>query len=458
MNLSIRIKLTIQFAFIVMFILIFFSGSVYYFSSEFRQAEFYTRLENKALNTAKLLFEVKEVDYDLLKIIDRNTINSLYKEKIVIFDFNGKQIYNSIDDDTLDLDPVLFEKVRLENHVRFQEGDKEALGMTYEDANGKYIAVISAFDRYGRSKLQNLKWILIIGFFVSMGLTIFFGRIYSRRALFPISNVINQVDRITISSLNLRVNEGDQDDEIAQLSFTFNKMLERLESAFEMQRSFVSNASHELRTPLTSITGQIEVSLMKPRSKEEYEEILQSVLEDIKNLNELSNGLLDMAKANSDISGFALRDLRIDQLIWEARMELSSRKKRCKIDILFVDEIEDEKKLTFEGNEHLIKVAIINLMDNGCKYSSDSKVDVRLSLDASCIIVEFVDHGIGMDEEDLKGIFQPFFRAKNTTAIPGNGLGLTLTEKIVKLHKGSVSIASEIDLGTTVTLRLPFKT
>jgi len=80
MNLSIRIKLTIQFAFIVMFILIFFSGSVYYFSSEFRQAEFYTRLENKALNTAKLLFEVKEVDYDLLKIIDRNTINSLYKE------------------------------------------------------------------------------------------------------------------------------------------------------------------------------------------------------------------------------------------------------------------------------------------------------------------------------------------------------------------------------------------
>ena len=96
------------------------------------------------------------------------------------------------------------------------------------------------------------------------------------------SDVVKQVDKITISSLDMRVNEGNGTDEIAQLAITFNKMLKRLESSFEMQRSFVSNASHELRTPLTSITGQIEVSLMKSRTHEEYETILESVLKTLK--------------------------------------------------------------------------------------------------------------------------------------------------------------------------------
>jgi signal transduction histidine kinase len=269
------------------------------------------------------------------------------------------------------------------------------------------------------------------------------------------SDIVRQVEKITISNLNMRVNEGNGVDEIAQLAITFNKMLERLESAFEMQRSFISNASHELRTPLTSITGQIEVSLMNKRSQEEYEAILKSTLEDIKNLNELSNGLLDLAKASSDITEITLRPLRIDEVLWQTHGELIRRKPDYKIQIIFDSPVDDEKKLIVTGNEHLLKTAFANLMDNACKYSSDRHAEVHLNTLADKIRISFSDRGIGISPEDMKKIFEPFFRAKNAWNIPGNGLGLALTERIIKIHQGIISIDSEVNKGTTVNTEFP---
>jgi signal transduction histidine kinase len=233
-------------------------------------------------------------------------------------------------------------------------------------------------------------------------------------------------------------------------------MLERLETAFEMQRSFVSNASHELRTPLTSITGQIEVSLMKSRTNEEYESILESVLEDIKNLNALSNGLLDLAKASSDISAIALHPLRIDEILWQTRAELIERKKDYHISIKFDEPIEDENQITILGNDHLLKTALVNLMDNACKFSSDKSVEIFLSARDKCIIAVFYDKGIGIDSVDMEKIFHPFFRAKNARNITGNGLGLTLTDKIIRIHRGTISIESQLQKGTKVTVCIPF--
>ena len=456
MKLNIRARLTLQFTSIVSFILILFSFIIYYFSATYRETEFYSRLENKAVNTAKLLLAVKEIDYDLLKIIDKNTINALPSEKVLIYNYQDQEIYNSLDDDSIHVPKALLNTIRLKKEVRYHQGEHEVIGLLYADKYDRFVVIASALDKYGRSKMTNLKWIIVIGFFISIGLTVFIGWIYSGRALKPMSDVVKQVDQITISSLDMRVNEGNGTDEIAQLAITFNQMLERLESAFEMQRSFVSNASHELRTPLTSITGQIEVSLMKPRSQEEYIAILDSVLEDIINLNALSNGLLDLAKASSDISAIGLRNLRIDEILWETRSELLKRKPNYSISIQFSEPIEDESELTISGNEHLLKIAMINVMDNACKYSSDKSVEITLSVADENFVAEFKDHGIGIDPSDLDHIFQPFFRAKNAKNFSGNGLGLSLTDKIIRLHQGVVHIDSDLGKGTLVTIRIPF--
>jgi signal transduction histidine kinase len=456
MKLNIRSRLTLQFTYIVTFILILFSVIIFYFSSSYREAEFYTRLEKKALTTAKLLIEVKEVDYNLLKIIDKNSLNALHDEKVMIYDDQDRQIYNSLDNDSIQVSKSFLDKIRQSKSIRYHEGTNEVVGLIFTLKSERYVVIASAFDKYGRIKLHNLIWIILVGFFISISSTVFFGRIYANKALKPMSDVVKQVDKITISSLNMRVNEGNGTDEIAQLAITFNQMLERLESAFEMQRSFVSNASHELRTPLTSITGQIEVSLMKPRTHMEYQAILESVLEDIKNLNSLANGLLDLAKASSDISAITIHPLRIDEILWETRAELVERKKDYKISIKFTEPIEDDLEITILGNNHLLKTAIVNLMDNACKFSSDKSVEILLSVKGKFIVAEFVDKGIGIDSADMEKIFQPFFRAKNAKTVSGNGLGLTLTDKIIQIHQGTISINSQLNHGTTVTIWIPF--
>jgi len=458
MKLNIRSRLTIQFTYIVAFILVLFSFLIYYFSASYREAEFYTRLEKKALTTAKLLIEVKEVDYNLMKIIDRNSLNALHNERVMIYDNKDRQIYNSLDNDSIQISKSFLDKIRLLKNIRYHENRNETVGLIFALKSDHYVVIASAYDNYGRIKLRNLIWIIFVGFIISIGSTIFFGRIYANKALKPMSDVVKQVDKITIASLNMRVNEGNGTDEIAQLAITFNQMLARLESAFEMQRSFVSNASHELRTPLTSITGQIEVSLMKPRTQTEYESILESVLEDIKNLNALSNGLLDLAKASSDISAIALHLLRIDEILWETRAELIERKRDYKISIEFREPIEDEKELTVLGNDHLLKTAIVNLMDNACKFSSDKSVEIFLSVKIHDIIIEFKDKGMGIELEDLEKIFHPFFRANNAKSISGNGLGLTLTERIIRIHRGTISIESQPMKGTNVTVSIPINT
>ncbi|MGE5394120.1 MAG: ATP-binding protein [Candidatus Saccharibacteria bacterium] len=455
MKLNIRTRLTLQFTYIVTFILVLFSLLIYYFSANYRMIEFYSRLENKATNTAKLLIEVKEVDYELLKIIDRNTINALFDEKIVIYNYKDQQIYNSLDEDTIHVSKVLLDEIRLKKKIRYHEGNHEVVGLLYTDKYDRFVVVASAFDKYGLRKLNNLKWILSIGLIFSVGLTLFTGNNFASKALKPMSNVIKQVDKITISSLNMRVDEGNSTDEIAQLAVTFNRMLERLESAFEMQRSFVSNASHELRTPFTSIIGQIEVALLNPRTNEEYKEILKSILEDIKNLNELSNGLLDLAKASSDISGILLRQLRIDEVLWETRTELSKRKKDYNISIHFNESLEDENDLIVLANHHLLKIALVNVMDNACKYSPDHAVNVLLSRKERHVEILFADNGMGIDPADLEKILQPFFRAKNARNIYGNGLGLSLTDKIIHLHRGTIQIESQLNQGTRVVISLP---
>src|SRR5690606_31157642 len=126
------------------------------------------------------------------------------------------------------------------------------------------------------------------------------------------------------------------------LSQTFNKMLDRLEKAFEMQSTFVSNASHELRTPLTAMIGELEVALMKPREKEEYQRVLASTLEDARLLAELSNGLLQIAQASVDTSKIKLAHLRFDELLWMAHEQALKRHPGALYDIDFDNLPDDE--------------------------------------------------------------------------------------------------------------------
>ncbi len=236
---------------------------------------------------------------------------------------------------------------------------------------------------------------------ISLMLFFIAGWFYSGRALKPISDVVKKVEDISITSLNLRVPEGNGIDEIGRLARTFNKMLERLETSFAMQKDFIANASHELRTPLTSINGQLEVLMMKDRSTIEYKSALTSVLEDIKSLIDLSNRLLLIARTSAESPVNLDKKIRIDEILWQAQEEISKFNRDFRINISIDNSLTDSDQMTVVGDEYLLKVAVSNIIENACKYSSDHSVNIKFEHSEKCIEVIFEDKGIGISEEDM---------------------------------------------------------
>ncbi len=451
---SIRNKLTLQFALIAAAILLMASFFIYFLSARYRQEEFYERLHNKAQSTARLLIEVNEVDHDLLKIIDKNTV-SLPSEQIVIFNYLNEEIYNSAEINKLIISEALLDAIRIRQELRFRQDQKEFLGILYADALNRFVVIASATDVYGLRKLNNLRLVLLSVFAGSTLLMVAGGWIFSKQALQPITHVIGQVDQISGSNLHARVDEGNGQDEIAYLSKTFNKMLNRVESAFHTQKSFVANASHELRTPLTAITGQIEVALLKPRKDEEYRSVLCSVLEDIRQLTHLSNNLLELAHVDPHTHHIPLTPLRIDELVLHSRQELMQRKPHYSIHIQYLNFPEEEAGLLVLGNEPLLKSAIINIMDNASKFSDGKPVEVSLTFSRQYATLTVADQGIGIGEEEVAQIFEPLYRASNAITFQGHGLGLSLAGKILSLHRAQIRIQSKLNEGTQLTVELP---
>jgi signal transduction histidine kinase len=451
---NIKKKLAIKFALIVASILLLSSLLVYVSSARYRRSEFNSRLEDKALDMAKLLIDVDEVDNALLKIINQNTI-SLPEEEVVIYNYLNEELYDSNEETGAPVPVPLLDQIRLEKELYYTEGKKEVIGILYPGKYNRYVVIASATDTYGLSKLQNLKYVLVLVFLISVGITIVAGWFFASQALQPIAEVVNEVNNISARNLHARLHEGDRKDEIANLAITFNRMLERLEVAFTLQRSFVANATHELRTPLTAVTSQIEVALLKKREAEAYESVLQSVLEDINSLSKLYNGLLELAQIDLEKDKITITSLRLDELLLEAIEELTEAKRDYHIHFRYDMPTEDEEKLSVVGSEALLKSAVINLMDNACKFSNGRPATVRLSEEFGYLKITFADRGIGIAAEELSRIREPFYRAGNSARIKGHGLGLSLTDKIIKWHEGILEIESALHVGTTVTVLFP---
>lgn len=451
---KIRNKLTYQFIAIVAIILSLFSLSIYYFSKTYRIEDYYSRLRNRASNIANILIDVEEIDTELLAKIEKDNPASLPNEKIIVYSFNNEELFNTDYEHVFTISPKLINDIRLYGEVRFKDKDYEMLGFLFTSKYDRFVVVTGAQDIYGLQKMANLRTILIIAFSISIVLVFIAGRIYAGRALLPMSRVVKQVNNITANSMDLRVEEGNGKDEIATLASTFNQMLNRLEVAFNMQKNFIANASHELRTPLTAITGQLEVLLLQDRTTEHYKQTVYSVLDDLKNLNQISNRLLLLAQASSETSEAAFSQQRIDEILWQSRAELLKRSEGYKIQIAFEKDL-SENKLVVMGNKQLLKTAITNLMDNGCKYSADRTVSVYLYAEEEAVFLSFKDNGIGIPYADREDIFQPFHRGKNAESVKGHGIGLSLVQKIITLHHGYLKFHSQVNKGTQFIISLP---
>lgn len=451
---QIRTRLTLQFVGIVAVIVLISHIAIYYFSAQYRENQFYDRLRDKANTTAELLIKVDAVDAELLRVIDANKKDLLFQENITVYNYENKIVYTNNDSADFGSHPDFLNKIRLQGEQRISEGETELVGVQYVDQYNRFVVTASAIDKYGLRKLQNLRNILGISFILILCIVAFTGWIYAGRALRPISKIIDKVNRISATNLETRLDEGNRKDEIARLSATFNEMLGRIETTFQMQKAFVANASHEIKNPLTVITSQVEVILLRERTPEEYRQTLSSVLDDVRRLNEVSLRLLDLARLSSDEIKVDFVPFRIDELIWQCKDALAAKYPDCRI-VFTPDLPEEERQLIVKANEYLLHTAFLNLMENACKFSRGNDVQVRLHTIGSRCIIQITDQGVGISDKDKPFIFEPFYRGQNAVAITGHGIGLSLVEKIMRIHKAQINVASQLNERTTFTVTIP---
>lgn len=452
---SIRNKLILLFFSIMAVILTGASMLVYVFSAGNREDEFYKRLEDKGRITTKLLLEVDEVTPDVLNRIEKDNPVSLPFEEIKIYNSRNEVEYTSDKEELIRITPAILERVRNQQDIRFQQDQYECLGFLYTDSVGAFVVIVGAIDVFGNQKLTHLRNILLAVSGSTILIILLAGYFYVSKALEPISKVIQEVDDISATSLHRRLEEGDNRDEFAKLANTFNHMLARLEHAFDTQKTFIANASHELRNPMTAILGQIDVSLLSTRTEEEYQSVLKSIREDINNLIAVSNRLLLLAQASTENVEERFTLLRLDQLLWDAKAELTKAYSEYHVEIDLDSSLDDEGKLNVNGDEQLLKGALVNILDNGCKYSPDHKVFVKISSTGGQTILNIRDKGIGINAEDIPYLFEPFYRGRNAQTYKGNGIGLSLAYRIVKSHRGEIDIQTAMNMGTTVIISLP---
>lgn len=455
----VRIRITLWFSFLVLGILLLVCGSVYYFSYRNRITDIQTRLTNSAVTTGRLLSESNVFDESRLQKID-SAISLAMKNKVLeVYDSLYNKVYWYRDDPADSLKPAreLLRRAWNGKRLYFTEGNKDVIALYYPCAGHGQVILAAAYDEDGLIKLRHLRQVLWLSFVGGLLISITSGYLFSTRLLRPLRRISDEVNEISAKNLARRIRAAgkNEKDEWFYLSETLNQLLNRLQESFEIQAQFISNASHELSTPLTSISSQLEVSLQRPRSLEGYREVIQSVYQDVQQMNKLTQTLLAFARASGTAGGLEISSVRIDEILLDLPEDIGKLDPAWSVRLEFDQLPEREEALLVAGNAPLLFSAIKNVVVNACKYSSAHEAIVHLAVADGEIRITVSDRGPGIKEEDQEKIFRPFYRVNENDPAPGFGLGLSLARRIIHLHKGKIILQSEPGQHTVFTLSLP---
>jgi len=280
------------------------------------------------------------------------------------------------------------------------------------------------------------------------------GWLLARRALDPVEDMRKAAERISVEVLSDRLEETGSGDELDKLAKTLNRMLGRLDAAFNQIRRFSANASHELQTPLTILKGELEVALRSSRNSEEYQHILHSALEEINRISDLVEGLLLLARADAGVLKMDRKQLALKQIVEDVYNHVKILAETR--DITFLVQTLDEISLYGDG-EHLRRL-LLNLVDNAIKYTSaGGQITLSLQKQQDWASIKISDTGIGIPCDEQDQVFQPFFRTAQARSCSkkGVGLGLSIADSIARAHGGTIKIDSSPGHGTVFTVLLP---
>ena len=423
---------------------------IYLFAQRNRVRTFFEKLDDRAITVAQFYLAEDNLSKENFKSVLKKFPQSLSDETIRIYNDHYQPEF--IPEGKVRWDVNVLKKVLSQKQFHSVENKRQVTGIYYADNSGNFIIMVSAIDDNGSRYMHELGLIMSFFFLLSLLATFFIGRIFSRFALNPIVNITDNLKRIRASSLDLRLSvDQRKTDEIDTLSLTINQLLAHLEQSFENQKAFISHASHELRTPITTILGEAEITLMNTnRSSDDYRQTLSNIIKETERLNNIINSLMELIETNESRE---FENVRIDELLWEINDELTEKVSEGKINLEY-DLPYDPSKYTLSGNRQLLFIGISNIFKNAIKFSK-LPVVCKVFCDSHGINLMIIDKGIGIKQKDMDKIFQPFFRAANALTYAGHGIGLSLTQNIIRLHNGKIEVTSVENEGTEFHIILP---
>ncbi|MBQ7901035.1 MAG: HAMP domain-containing histidine kinase [Clostridia bacterium] len=281
------------------------------------------------------------------------------------------------------------------------------------------------------------------------------GYLIISRAFVPVKKISTTAKQISESSdLSQRINIGNGKDEISNLANTFDTMLDKLETTFEREKQFTSDASHELRTPVAVVLSECEYMTDCAKTEEDCKESVQSVKRQAEKMSKLISELLMISRMDKNTLATEFENVNLSELVefvCDEQQEIQTK------DISLQRSI--GQNIVAYCDRFLIMRLIINLMSNAYQYTDDGGcINVELTENEGNVVLSVRDNGIGISEKDISEIWERFYQAdpSRTAKDSGNmGLGLSMVKQIAQLHNGSVGVTSKLGEGSTFTFTMP---
>jgi len=423
---------------------------IYFTFMKFLEADFFERLTDRTMVTAKLYLEADEISRDALNDVRHQYLQKLNGEITRIYDYKNQATF--IGDSAQYWTKSTIEQVRKRKHLKYSDGQKQVVGIYYKDNQGDFVILASATDQGSHNRLTKLLRIMIFVFVIISFIVLLLSRWIAEKMLQPLKKFMLEVKQIGSQNMEFRVEENDTKDEINLIAKSFNHLMNELEQAFVLQKTFVANASHELRTPVTRMMMTAELALSKDRDQVAYQKVIHSVLDDAERMDHIITGLLALAKMDLELINSQLSPIRLDELLIKIQSEWKEQKN---LELDFFSSLEGNVKPIVLANAILLQIVLDNIVSNAFKFSENQKVICRLEQSNESFLIKISDQGPGIPLLEQEEVFKPFYTRSVEIGQKGEGMGLYMAQKIITLFKGKIEISRSAEFANTFTIVVP---
>jgi len=450
---SIKKQLTLWYSLIIFLVTIILFASFYLLTKRYLM---YETDRSLSIHAAQIAYSISLSTCDLHDTQTKDILNLSQKEVPGIFvdiiDTQGL----SIDRKLSDFQSLSIEAINKGSpaYIQTKLGDLNMRVIAYPIRNvdsvlGSVVMghPIDVFEKT-LAQLRNVGIILLLFLIIP---SILIGYFLAKSATAPITKLGLDISKITSENLSRKVEVLAKTEETEVLINNFNSLLNRLSKAFNLERQFLGEMAHEIKTPLAVIKSNSEVALSKKRSPEEYQESIKQTLDQVDKLSRNMESLMDFAWSQSTDLTKTFKRINLSQVLSEissvAHYVASPKNIRINSNI--------EENILVLGKEEKLYQAIYNIVDNAVKFTPENgEVDIELYKKEDHAVIKIKDTGIGISQEQQKDIFNRFYRTEQNKNIAGHGLGLAITDSIIKAHEGLIKVDSKKGYGSTFTISL----